>query len=182
MEYYPRDGHLLERHLTPDLQLLHLNGLVGCHKGADGFWNNLNLLEGVSASEILQRVDDSDNEEIFLSFGWRNEANDKPLSYVEKGLDNMLRDVDYLVVVGYSFPQDNRVVDKMIFQRLGGKLKGIFYQDPNGSAQKIAAWFRVPIELIEIEREAVRFLTPNDLYPLKNEGGGIIAYSGMNEN
>ena len=81
------------------------------------------LMDIYTVLNTLYRFDSS-NIELGLSFSW--EKNDTLLEYTKK----VVADAESLIVIGYSFPNVNRDVDRDIISRMEN-LKTIYIQDPN---------------------------------------------------
>lgn len=81
-------------------------------------------------NKYLKRI--SNSNETLLSFSWDKE------SFLDNGriiASNLIKESDFLVIIGYSFPVFNREIDKEIFSNIPHRCK-IYIQDKQNS-QKI---------------------------------------------
>ena len=47
--------------------------------------------------------------------------------------NRIFSETDILIIIGYSFPNFNKEIDKMLFDKLKGRATKIYFQDPNAS-------------------------------------------------
>jgi hypothetical protein len=135
---YPNLDPAFSDHLV--LSLVHLNGIAG--------FRNVNDLKTGSAYQEQyfqnrqQALDYILNEPFTenFHFAWeRSHYLAKLLPHVQ----NIIQGTSILVVIGYSFPFFNRVVDKEIFKilLLNNTLHKIYYQDPVLDGQQLQTQF-----------------------------------------
>ena len=120
------------------LQICHLNGYHGfyCTNEKEHDFisvptaNDINkILESivyVSTSERRKQLQISNH----INYAWET----NPLA--EKARNEAKRifsETDILIIIGYSFPNFNNEIDKMLFDNLKGRKTTIYYQDPNAS-------------------------------------------------
>ena len=137
IDYYPS---LQEDTFTEPnrVSLLHLNGIAGFyHTGNihhhvflnNEMNNNGNYLNKLMENEGYCR----------MHFAWEKEHQAIPIRII----DAMAKDVTILVVIGYSFPFFNREMDMEVYRafRQYGKLRKIYFQDPNRDGEFLRAQF-----------------------------------------
>lgn len=110
---------------------------------------------------------DKNSKDFLFTFAWEKSTKSAELlRYRMKISQNIVKDSDVLVVIGYSFPLFNRLIDKEIFNSLteSGKLKKIYYQDPNKSGEFLKSQFNLSsdIEIISIT-DVDSYFIPNEL-------------------
>lgn len=97
-----------------------------------------------------------------LQFAWENEGD---LSFLEK-YSNELKDIETLVVIGYSFPYFNRKIDRKIIELLVN-LKKIYIQDlnPQGIKESLVEIlpFREQPWPIALKQNVDQFVFPREL-------------------
>lgn len=122
------------------LSVVHLNGIAGI------------VNESLSnTSSVFQPKYDSNNDEFVkyiqtakfhtrFHFAWEGGTYHADLT---KHLSTLLNAINYLVVIGYSFPFYNRKIDKEIFDILkrNNGLKKIYFQDPVLPGEELRAKF-----------------------------------------
>lgn len=105
--------------------LLHLNGLAG-------YKYNIMTFAEESITPFIELA--ATNHEPLLSFSWESSSDDILPMFNKKRLDlakKMVANTEYVVIIGYSFPFFNRLVDKMLFKEMEHSIKKIYYQDNN---------------------------------------------------
>lgn len=122
-------------------QILHLNGYHGHYDiiekekrnecslvnrlEIDDFNNIIEAIKFTSTSQQRDQIDFSNH----INYAWEN--ND--ISSNNRGKANeIFKNTDVLIVIGYSFPPFNREIDRMLFKNIRQNTK-IIYQDPNAS-------------------------------------------------
>lgn len=150
-------------------RVIHLNGIAGIYQ--DVYDNKLktlfnnkeyrnhselfeNILDFISNSEDRQIT----NNELF-TYAWENDPiSIKALLHAE----NILKDTNVLVVIGYSFPTFNDSVDKRLFNVLknSSKFHKVYYQDPNASVELLNARFDIDTSKIKVVNDVEQFILP----------------------
>ena len=118
--------------------LLHLNGVAGYHYSVD------NLSERISDDFKFNTALD---KELLLSFAWENENTNANRMFHERRLDfakKIASETHILVIIGYSFPFFNRVIDAEIFKAMYKSLNKIYYQDPTYDGSNLKGLFDIP--------------------------------------
>ncbi|MDP1726609.1 MAG: hypothetical protein Q8M15_07485 [Bacteroidota bacterium] len=138
VDYYPPVGNIFP-HTTQDydamkFNMVHLNGIAGFFKeGNNGHFDNA-FLKHSEVKTLLNKIIEQPESFIhLLSFAWEKGTDESTEIFRRVEFAKALAsDTTILVVIGYSFPFFNRVVDKQIFDILkqSGKLKTIYFQDP----------------------------------------------------
>jgi len=120
------------------LQVCHLNGYHGYYYTEKNEIEFLTVPKTKKIDEILESIDYIATSQrrrqldisTHINYAWesnelakktRNEAN------------RIFSETDILVIIGYSFPNFNKDIDKMLFDNLKGRNTTIYFQDPNAS-------------------------------------------------
>lgn len=161
-------------------KILHLNGIAGLYKDfedenkmktlfKDGRYKNPSEL----FETILHFMEKSENKvnknDEYFTYAW--ETDDISLKAV-KYAEEMLKETNVLVIIGYSFPTFNDSVDKKLFKCLNESpnFNMVYYQDPNASVELLNARFGIDEKKIKIVKEVDQFILPLDSYSFsKNE-------------
>lgn len=138
--YYPPLGnemhhnHAMEN-IFGGLSMVHLNGIAGSY-----YYNPKAHIQNYFKNHYLETIDDLFEQvqierkykNTLLTFAFEKEG--EALQHTRQRLNyakQMIQDADYLVVIGYSFPDDNYDIDKQILSAIkADRLKKIFFQDP----------------------------------------------------
>lgn len=101
-----------------------------------------------------------------LSFAWEND--DQAVIKARKIAKEKIAEADALIIVGYSFPDFNRLIDKQIFA--DEKLAVIYLQDPNGNdiIQKLDGVKRGLREKTKVETQTSNFTIPFEFWEEKD--------------
>jgi len=155
-------------------RVLHLNGFAGVHaRVKDSPVFDFQQTDSTPLSRwahwmywfhhILHQRFNSKDGPAMLSYAWESAAND-PLAW--EGITSQLSDVEKLIVIGYSFPDFNRAIDRRMIRSMG-VLKQIVVQTSPTSMAGILTKLRmvfpehkdklVPYELTH------EFYVPNEL-------------------
>jgi hypothetical protein len=123
------------------LSLIHLNGIAGFLK-QNGLYTAGIFQEkyrASPASAIQYFKDHPQNSQV--NFAW--EKNNNYLNPIMEHVLKMIEGTTILVVIGYSFPYYNRLIDKKIFEKFknDGTLSKIYYQDPVLNGGQLIAQF-----------------------------------------
>lgn len=163
IDYYPQYGPNLSPQIINNLSMVHLNGIAGYYLAKDNSTilntkytksklDDINqLLETIIALEF-----DCHN---LLTFAWEAEIGGKSVTSAIRHAKDMVKETEYLVIIGYSFPFFNRNMDKEIFNIINhqpSKLKKIYFQDPVRDGSFLRSQFgiaeNIPIEhIIEVD-------------------------------
>ena len=131
---YFRVNHLNHK----PLQICHLNGYHGFYKSNDketcfiDIPNSKNIVEMLKELGFLpeslsrRQLNLSDH----INYAWEsNSFSNKTREEAKK----IFVETDILIIIGYSFPNFNKEIDKMLFDNLRKKSVKIYYQDPNAN-------------------------------------------------
>ena len=114
--------------------LFHLNGVAGYD------YSKLNLAEKRTQPF---NFNDLDNPSL-LSFAWEEEPNYGKQTFLENRIQlakTLVTGTQILIVVGYSFPFFNRIIDDILLARMKPTLEKIYFQDPNLNGQQLIGQF-----------------------------------------
>lgn len=141
--------------------LLHLNGLAGYKYNSSTFAEE-------SITPFIELA--ATNHEPLLSFSWEASSDEILPVFNKNRLDlakKMVANTEYVVVIGYSFPFFNRVVDKMLFKEMEHSIKKIYYQDSslNIGPEDLINKFDLSIsaEKIKMIRDVGQYYIPHEL-------------------
>ncbi len=120
------------------LQICHLNGYHGYYYIDQKEIDFLTISNTKDINEIIESISYVSTSErrnqlqisSHINYAW--ESN----SLAEKTrteANRIFSETDILVIIGYSFPNFNKEIDKMLFEKLKGRRTKIYYQDPNAS-------------------------------------------------
>ncbi len=171
--YYPSIGKEFHvNHDSADMNeytMVHLNGVAGYYmqEKVQYIFNDFINQKPISINELIKSYFSFDSKNYLISFAW--EHNTEFDYYIRKRVEiakQIIKDSDVLVVIGYSFPFFNRNIDKQIFSSLKerGKLKKIYFQDPNLDGSFLRKQFDLSeeIEIIHI-KDVSNYYVPNEL-------------------
>jgi len=120
------------------IQICHLNGYHGYYITDNKEISFHDYPKSKDIKEILEKLEyvkeNVDRKQInfhdTINYAWE----DSPIaSQTRKEAENIFQETDILIIIGYSFPNFNKEVDKSLFQKLKGRKTTIYYQDPNAS-------------------------------------------------
>ncbi len=130
-----------KRSVENELSITHLNGIAGIFSGFDSESNHLEfcLIDKPHEINFMSFMGDvigiasnfEKNNLIsnqFFSFHWEKQ-NTKANEIKLRALDRIIKS-DKLIIIGYSFPDDNRQFDEEWMSQIGSQTE-IIYQDPN---------------------------------------------------
>ena len=120
------------------LQICHLNGYHGFYYTDQKEYDFLTVSKATDINEILEAIGYVSTSEKrkqiqisnHINYAWES----NPLAEKTRFEANRIfSETDILVIIGYSFPNFNKEIDKMLFDKLKGRETKIYYQDPNAS-------------------------------------------------
>jgi hypothetical protein len=120
------------------LQICHLNGYHGFYYTDQKEYDFLTVSKSKDIDEILDSIGYVSTSERrkqlqisnHINYAWES----NPLAEKTRTEANRIfSETDILVIIGYSFPNFNKGIDKMFFDKLKGRRTKIYYQDPNAS-------------------------------------------------
>lgn len=145
--------------------LTKLNGTAIFHNECESlntFEKSEDILKESDLLEIVNRICESRNTaNTALRFSWEcNSEIDETIAYS----NNIIRESDIIVIIGYSFPYFNRSVDKKLFNFPGINSKKIYIQATKEDINSIIYRFKgVCDNNPEPYTELDQFLIPNEL-------------------
>ncbi|WP_040250064.1 hypothetical protein [Psychroserpens mesophilus] len=151
-----------------ELDICHLNGYHGFYNVKEREEHFLDLTESKGINEIVDSLSFLYNSHRNNGFSLSNHINyaweKNPIA--QKTRDEALRifsETDILIIIGYSFPNFNKEIDKELFKRLQGRKTRIYYQDPNASLNFIKQLVDINECEVIIEKEKLdNFILPYD--------------------
>jgi len=137
-----------------------------------GYWNHVKgLLDATKRGSA-----DFDQ---YIKYAWEHDLN----SNHYKNIFNILKETEVLIIIGYSFPTFNRLIDQLLFSKLNrSKLKKIIYQDPSANSSLIENLFEKPsdfkskIEILNQENSLTWFHLPNEHFITQKSNFGGVEY------
>lgn len=152
-------------HSETNPSIVHLNGIAGLYHDEITPGNLHNKSEKTEKFEellkellfVFKTEKVSNNE--FLTYAWEdNPISEKAKKYAEE----IVRETDILVVIGYSFPTFNDKIDKKLLQIFSeNEKKGIiYYQDPNADIEILTKRFNFKEDRIRIVTKTSQFVLP----------------------
>jgi hypothetical protein len=161
ISYYPTLGHDFNvNHDTEkiDLSLVHLNGIAGFY-----FYQQNNFVLSYFMNNSITTLDDLFEictrelhlKATLLTFAFDTQQHMNTAIRNRFSFANaIIRNSDYLVIIGYSFPIDNIQYDEQLFATIKSpSLKEIFYQDPYNNGGFLRNLFEIDdrIKITHIE-------------------------------
>ncbi|MDZ7739932.1 MAG: hypothetical protein U5K32_12885 [Bacteroidales bacterium] len=131
-------GKSCEYYDTEEFCIFKLNGSIGYYTMLRTMMivdNNTNEFNVGLLEEIIDRYEDFKKKKIdpLLDFAWILEK-----TYGNGYFDiilNSIKETNILVVIGYSFPFFNRIIDKEIINKMGN-LQKVYFQSPDPEPMK----------------------------------------------
>lgn len=175
INYYPNLGrHLFNDNDADRLDMIQLNGIAGYCSYKSGYNE---IIIRASLNGEVNKLDDlgeylferKDKKEELLQFAWENSRRENGQIISNKVIHYskaMIQNTDILVIIGYSFPFFNRLVDKEIFDALkqSGRLKKIYFQDPFRKGDFLIGMFELHSNtIIESVDYVDSYFIPNEI-------------------
>jgi len=121
-----------------NLEICHLNGYHGFYKTGTKEHHILNRSSSKNINDIISEISFVTKSQSHGSLDITNHIN---YAWEENYLAKKAREeakrifskTDILIIIGYSFPNFNKEIDKILFKELGGRKTKIYFQDPNAS-------------------------------------------------
>ncbi|PCJ89414.1 MAG: hypothetical protein COA57_02110 [Flavobacteriales bacterium] len=154
-----------------DLEICHLNGY-------HGFYSIPNSDRPQNEHHIMDRTDQTSVHEILEAIGFVSTSSkrgtlhfDNHINYaweqnqqaqeIRKRAIEIFRQTNFLIIIGYSFPNFNKEIDQQLFSALDNRETRVIYQDPNASKLNISQLVDIEDKLIELEKKNMKnFLLP----------------------
>lgn len=131
-------GFRIKSQLERPLQICHLNGYHGYYITDNKEINFHDYPKSNDIKEILETLkyisENIDRRQInfhdTINYAWE----DSPVSSkTREEAKKIFQETDILIIIGYSFPNFNKEIDKSLFEKLKGRKTTIYYQDPYAS-------------------------------------------------
>jgi hypothetical protein len=165
---------------TRSLRICQLNGISG-YKFSDDQRRSVTYMDGlgeldnqatddakirISIQEYARIISEYSNLSSAVTFAWFEHPNQK---IIQTRAEEILSETEVLVVIGYSFPEDNKQIDKMLLEKLKhGVIRKIVYQDKDPSLDKLIPFFlESDIQITEPKKAnyiPVEFVTNTDSF------------------
>ena len=152
----------------PDIDLLNLNGIAGYHVIFKGEHPRRHLIVSKISNELGKILtfytDIQENKPLeLITFAWENPYKVR-ISH-DAIIKKFATGVQYLIVIGYSFPFFNRKIDQKIFEALENRPLKIYYQntDPERDGNELRSQFNLDHVDIEPIKYGNRFFIPTEL-------------------
>ena len=158
-----------QKHLSQKYcKIIKLNGTANFTREED--WlrcSDNNTIDEMVLKKVLKRYDECIERGtcygmLRLNFAWEKQWSEDMLG---NKIPHLVHDAQTLIVIGYTFPDYNRDIDRTIFENMPN-LRNIYIQDPNAEHVKqsvllIASQRHLKIELFQNHIE--QFLLPPEL-------------------
>lgn len=146
--------------------IIHLNGIAGLY-GSSNSKSTKTLFDRTSTKDIQNVLKETlfsvnsntTTNDKYFSFAWEDDnISTKAIELAE----NVLRETDILVIIGYSFPTFNDKVDKRLMHTLSQnkRLSRIYFQDPNADKELLTNRFDIKQENITVLKSTLQFALP----------------------
>lgn len=120
------------------LQICHLNGYHGFYVTEGAEINFIDVSKSNDVNKILESIGyvstSQERRQLQISnhinYAWEN---NHLANYARSEGKRIFSETDILIIIGYSFPNFNKEIDKALFGQLKGRITTIYYQDPNAS-------------------------------------------------
>jgi hypothetical protein len=156
-------------------KILHLNGYRGVFINQEEEFEIVDKSKFSSVEAYLKELignrDKLDAEEnsfqVSIKYAWEMKSDS-----LERA-KQIMKETNILVIIGYSFPAFNRVIDQALIKEFesGADYKRVIYQDPNANFDIVKSLFRNTGKAVELEKENTnQFYIPHEfLSPSKGE-------------
>jgi len=161
-QYYPSVGPDYNSNVN-DFGLVHLNGIASMYNNeSDGTFRSFHIENhGNNLNDTISLLKGKEGKNL-ITFAWESTLIHKRIDIAK----TIVKETDYLVIIGYSFPFFNRDIDKEVFESLkeSAKLKKIYYQDPFRTGDFLREQFVLPptIDIKHIS-DTQNYFIPNEL-------------------
>lgn len=161
ISYYPTPSLYSE-----DLvQIVHLNGIAGMYENGKGNRYSYFLNPPEDINKLFEIFSKEYNSSL-ISFAWEQEYQMQRMEGKFKFANSIMKNTDILIVIGYSFPYFNRIIDDLMFKTLleNGRFKKIYFQNPNLDGSFLRNQFNIKneIEITHIQ-EKDNYYIPKEL-------------------
>jgi hypothetical protein len=164
ISYFPTIGNNYTS-FDNQLSMIHMNSIAGFFQEVNSnFILSHHLNDRISDSDTFFEniLSQKEHKRLLISFAFEqnNIANQSILDRIRLA-KQIVHETDYLVIIGYSFPEVNYKVDSQIFDVLkeSSRLKRIYYQDMYPDVDKLRHHFDLDIDIIE-KKDVKKFFIP----------------------
>ena len=124
------------------LQICHLNGYHGFYNAENreisfidvpvtkNIVEILGQIDFISAGQTRKQLDITNH----INYAWESNA---IANKTREEAKRIFAETDILVIIGYSFPNFNKDIDKLLFDQLNKRELTIYYQDPNANETQL---------------------------------------------
>jgi len=153
---------------SKSLDICHLNGYHGFYKVKEKEEHFLDLTDSKDIKEIAESISFLYSSHRNNGFSLMNHIN---YAWEKNSIANKTREealkifseTDILIIIGYSFPNFNKEIDKELFSKLQGRKTKLYYQDPNASESFIKQLVNInDCEVILEKQKFDNFILPYD--------------------
>ncbi len=173
INYWPRIGKLEIIDIPKYYQIYHLNGIAGLNflNSNQNFVNSIfDLSKNIEYErEIFTNIQNFINDgQLLFHFAWEKSELFEDISDEEAKQDliHHLNESEIMVIIGYSFPFFNRLIDKQIFENFlqFSNSKKIYYQNINNDSEKLYEQFNFTKSTADIKfvGHTNNFFIPHD--------------------
>jgi hypothetical protein len=148
--------------------IVHLNGMAGIFEPRGESTTIAHFLKDDIESDINKNLEEiigyapmkgeplGYNRE-YLYFAWEDHETARE---ARRKAIKILNDTEYLIIIGYSFPTFNDIIDKQLLAAALRRLKKVYFQDPRASKEILSARFGIPEKLIQVVSDTSQFILP----------------------
>jgi hypothetical protein len=123
------------------IQVCHLNGYHGFYFTPNAEKSLIDLSNSNEVNDILKEIGfiyTSQNRGTsdltgHINYAW--EIGSQIATDAREQAKKIFSETDILIIIGYSFPNFNKDIDKQLFDKLKKRHTDIYYQDPNASEE-----------------------------------------------
>lgn len=126
IKYLPNTG-LVRLQKDQEIDVLHLNGIATLYKNQR---DNFNPLIEDDPKSLIEKFGSYENMRSHVQFAWENIQNENINDFLKEKIDQVIGDSQTLIIIGYSLPDFNRIIDKYIISKFNGYGK-IYIQNTN---------------------------------------------------
>jgi len=172
IQYFPALFNGPENDAALYYSLVHMNGIAGHLYRRDSYKMNPLIDEKITDLNSLFDWETTEHgHETMLTFAWENDENDRydimghllhkeALSIVESIANN----TDILVIIGYSFPTDNRKFDRIILNIMLSRIERIYIQNTSRYSNSLLKEFNIEGNIdVVYEENCDRYFIPPEL-------------------
>jgi len=154
--------------VTAKSKICHINGFCGFYLTESQ--NYVSYLDRSKTSSISEKVKSmsyisdsaskgSINFNSAINFAWENNAYS---TYAVSRAQEIMGITDTLIVIGYSFPDDNIEIDRKLFSsaKIAGNLNRIIIQNPGLNEAVISEKLNIEKSRFEVRKDVDEFLSP----------------------